>query len=165
MTSQIRHGIAALGLTLAAPALLYGCSSDDDTGTGGTGASTTTSHGGSGAQGGAAGHGAQGGSVGGSGAGGHGGAAGAGGAPLSASETCLQVCAAMESCINGAGGAGGAGGAWIQSCLGPCDPSLASCAPEQLTAVLACVTPNVTPDCDFAAYNVCANAVGCVDNG
>jgi hypothetical protein len=172
MTSQTRHGFAAFGLALGAAALLYACGSDDDTAAGGTGATSTTSHGGSGAQGGAAGHGAQGGSVGGSGgtggsggAGGSGAAAGAGGAPLSSTETCLQVCEAMEFCINGAGGAGGAGGGWIQTCLEPCYPSLETCTSEQLGEVLACVTPNITPNCNFGAYNVCANAVGCVDNG
>jgi len=175
MISQSRYGIAALVLGLVTGSSLYACSSDDETGVGGSGASSTTSHGGAGAQGGAAGHGAQGGSVGGHGGAGAlggnggaaatGGAAGSGGAPLSSSETCLQVCEAEATCINGQGGAGGAGGGWVQSCIDPCIPSLATCTAEQLEALLACLTPHIQPDCNLAAYNVCANTVGCVDNG
>jgi hypothetical protein len=167
MVSQLRNGLAALVLALGTAGLLYACSSSDDSNVGGSGAATT-SPGGSGGLGGSAGHGAQAGGVGATGAGGalggHGGTAGSGGG-LSPTETCLQVCDAMEYCINGSGGAGGAGGAWVQGCLGPCYPSLASCTVAQLEALLACLSPNIQPNCDFAAYNVCANAVGCVDSG
>ena len=166
MVSQMRNGIAALVLAVGTAGLLYACSSSDDTSVGGSGAATT-SHGGAGGRGGAGGHGAHAGGVGATGAGGalggHGGTAGSGGA-LSATETCLQVCDAMASCINGSGGAAGAGGAWVQGCLGPCYPSLATCTVVQLEQLLACLSPHIQPDCDFAAYNVCANAVGCVDN-
>jgi hypothetical protein len=75
------------------------------------------------------------------------------------------VCEAEATCINGQGGAGGAGGGWVQGCIDPCIPALATCTAVQLEALLACLAPHIQPNCDIAAYNVCANAQGCIDNG
>jgi hypothetical protein len=73
----------------------------------------------------------------------------------------------MHDCAAGGGGSGGMGGGGgsgpLEPCLGPCNTAVASCTSTELVDVLACLSPNITPNCDEAGYFACANNVACVD--